>query len=308
MLSRRLILHSLALWPALSLAADPPASPPPSPPSALAGKRIAFLGDSITQAGAYVSFISYFLHKQFPAADFDIFPLGLASETVSGLSEPGHAGGAFPRPCLIERLGRTLATVKPDTVFACYGMNDGIYLPPDPQRLAAFQSGITRLLTDCRNAGVSSLFLITPPIYDAPAPPDKPNYDAVLSAFASWEVSLKDPDLRVIDLHSAMRAARDARKDAFSPDHVHPDDHGHLFMARTILSSLSIPTPDLSPDVIRANPLFKACDQLRQLRWDRWMPHIGYTREKTIPPQPLGSAPADAAAILATINSLRRSP
>jgi hypothetical protein len=79
-------------------------------------------------------------------------------------------------------------------------------------------------------------------------------------------------------------------------------------MARTILSALSIPTPDVSPDLLRSNPLFKACDQLRQLRWDRWMPHIGYTREKTFPPQPLGSAPAEAAAILSTINSLRRSP
>ena len=37
---------------------------------------------------------------------YDILDLGLSSETVSGLSEPGHAGGAFPRPCLKERLER----------------------------------------------------------------------------------------------------------------------------------------------------------------------------------------------------------
>ena len=70
----------------------------------LAGKRVVFLGDSITQAGGYVAFTTYYLEKLHPTKDFDVRSLGLASETLSGLSEAGHAGGAFPRPCLFERL------------------------------------------------------------------------------------------------------------------------------------------------------------------------------------------------------------
>ena len=95
----------------------------------LAGRRVAFLGDSNTQAGGYVNFTTYYLEKLHPKKDFDIIGLGLASETLSGLSEDGHAGGKFPRPCLFERLGRVLEKAKPEVVVACYGMNDGIYVP-----------------------------------------------------------------------------------------------------------------------------------------------------------------------------------
>lgn len=63
---------------------------------ALAGKRIVVLGDSITQGGTYVSFMDYFLQKARPQLRFEVYPLGLSSETLSGLSEAGHAGGKFP--------------------------------------------------------------------------------------------------------------------------------------------------------------------------------------------------------------------
>jgi len=43
------------------------------------------------------------LSALFTGAGFEILNLGLPSETVSGLSEPNHAGGAFPRPDLHER-------------------------------------------------------------------------------------------------------------------------------------------------------------------------------------------------------------
>ncbi len=65
----------------------------------LEGKRVLFLGDSITQDGRYVSFVGYYLNRLFPEKQFNMYSLGLGSETVSGLSEQGHAGGAFPRPC-----------------------------------------------------------------------------------------------------------------------------------------------------------------------------------------------------------------
>ena len=50
----------------------------------IAGKRTVFLGDSITQAGTYVSFTSYCLQRFHPEKDFDIYPLGLGSETGFG--------------------------------------------------------------------------------------------------------------------------------------------------------------------------------------------------------------------------------
>lgn len=59
-------------------------------------KRILFLGDSITYAGQYVQDFEAFLATEFPRRDFTVINCGLGSETVSGLSENGHAGGAFP--------------------------------------------------------------------------------------------------------------------------------------------------------------------------------------------------------------------
>ena len=100
-------------------------------------KRVLFLGDSITYAGHYTELFDAFLFTQFPDRHIEVIDCGLPSETVSGLSEAGHAGGKFPRPDVHERLDRVLALVKPDLVFACYGMNCGIYLPLDEKRFAA---------------------------------------------------------------------------------------------------------------------------------------------------------------------------
>jgi lysophospholipase L1-like esterase len=272
----------------------------------LAGKRVVFLGDSITQAGGYISFVTYYLEKQHPQKDFDFLGLGLASETLSGLSEDGHAGGKFPRPCLFERLGRVLDKAKPDVVVACYGMNDGIYQPLDDARFAAFKKGVTKLIEQCKEAGVKDVYLVTPPIYDFTPKGTEFNYDAVLTEYAKWETELKTPGVRVIDLHTAMRKARDSRKEPFSRDKVHPGDDGHLVMAHAILAGLGVKVPNDTLAEIQKDPLFKLVNQKRGLRSAAWMKHIGYTREKTVEPQPLGAVEADAAKLQEQIDALRR--
>ncbi len=272
----------------------------------LAGKKIVFLGDSITQAGGYVSLTSYYLEKLHPQQQFDIYNLGLSSETLSGLSEPNHAGGKFPRPCLFERLDRLLAAVKPDVVFACYGINDGIYLPLDAERFTAFKTGVNKLIQQTQAAGVKDVILITPPIYDTTTKPGAFNYDSVLTEYAAWEMSLKTPGVRVIDLHTAMRKARDARTEVFSKDKVHPGDPGHLLMARTVLAGLGVDLPNESLKTIQDDALFKQVDQLRKLRSTHWMQHIGYTREKTFKPQPLGETETEVANMQQAIDKLRQ--
>ncbi len=272
----------------------------------LAGKRVVFLGDSITQAGGYIGFTSYVLEKQHPEKTFDFLGLGLASETLSGLSEDGHAGGKFPRPCLFERLGRLLEKSRPEIVIACYGMNDGIYLPLDKERFAAFQKGVTRLIDECNKAGAKQIILITPPIYDDRPKPGAFDYDTVLTEYAKWERGLTVPGVSVIDLHTAMRKARDGRAEPFSRDKVHPGDEGQLVIAKAILTALGVKTPQDSVATITADPLYKLIEQKRKLRSAAWMKHIGYTREKTFAPAPLGSAEADAAKLQEQIDALRK--
>ena len=102
-------------------------------------KRIVFLGNSITYTGQYVSYIEAYMTLHYPARHIEYVNVGLPSETVSGLSEPGHAGGVFARPDLHERLERVLAKTKPDLIFACYGMNDGIFMPFDEDRFQKYK-------------------------------------------------------------------------------------------------------------------------------------------------------------------------
>lgn len=258
----------------------------------LADKRIMVLGDSITQNGAYVSFLEYFLQKAYPARQFDIVSVGLGSETTSGLSEPGHAGGAFPRPCVHERLQRALATVNPNVVMACYGMNDGIYQPLNDERMKAFQDGITKLAGDCQAAG-AKVILVTPPVFDARTATGW-NYDETLRQFTEWEVKHPPPGVvAVADLHTAMAAALAERQRAdtnyhFSADSVHPGELGHLVMARAILEGLEVPMPLGGAEELltaaNADPLFKLVCRHREIRSAGWLDYIGYTRDRKVAP------------------------
>ncbi len=275
---------------------------------ALANRQVVVLGDSITQDGRYVTFLTYYLEKLHPQQQFQIYGLGLSSETLSGLSEEGHAGGKFPRPSLFERLGRLFERIKPAVVIACYGMNDGIYQPLDAERFAAFKTGVTRLITDCQAAGVAQVVLVTPPIFDAP--PDAPgfNYDTVLTAYAAWEMSLTPPGVQVIDLHTAMRQARAKRSEIFSKDKIHPGDDGHLVMAKTILAGFGVQVPDEPIATILADPLYRLVQDKRGLLSDRWLKHIGYNREKLVTPQALDDTEQKVAKLQTEIDALRRRP
>lgn len=206
-------------------------------------KRILFLGNSITYDGRFVSQIETFFVQHYPACEYEFINVGLPSETVSGLSEEGHADGRFPRPDLHERLNRVLALTKPDLVFACYGMNDGIYQPLDEKRFQAFKDGITWLHRSLDSAGVKKIIHITPPVHD-----DKVlrtgGYNKVLDAYSDWIVSYgRTKSWNVIDLHKILTddLNRHLSKDSsyrVAPDQVHPNDEGHWLMARVILREL----------------------------------------------------------------------
>ena len=220
-------------------------------------KRVLFLGDSITYAGHYTELFDAFLFTQFPGQHIEVIDCGLPSETCSGLSEAGHAGGKFPRPDVHERLERVLALVKPDLVFACYGMNCGIYLPLDDKRFAAYQAGRRKLQEKVEKAG-AKLIHLTPPVFD-PLPIAKrtkaadvvkdgeffEGYDGVLGRYAEWLVEQgKKEGWRVIDTHSAMAAAlAEKRKtDAgffYAKDGVHANNDGHRVIAEAIIAALA---------------------------------------------------------------------
>ena len=203
-------------------------------------QRIVFLGNSITYQGDFVTYIDAYLSLKYPERTVEIINLGLPSETVSGLSEPNHADGKFPRPDLRERLQRILAELKPDLVIANYGMNDGIYLPFDEDRFDKFKEGMEWMHQAVENSG-AEIIHVTPPIYDERK---GAAYANVLDLYSDWLISRRyTADWQVMDLHFPMKKQlEDQRKIdpefAFAKDGVHPDDAGHFLMAKIILLGL----------------------------------------------------------------------
>lgn len=228
------------------------------PPFALAkARRILFLGDSITAAGMYVQYFEGYLLTRFPQKRYEVFSLGLPSETCTGLSEPDHP---WPRPNVHERLERALERLKPDTVVACYGMNDGIYYPFSPKRFEQYQSGIRSLIQKCEAAGAKVIHL-TPSAFDpVPVRPQtqplgaekyswvRPydGYDEVLTRYAEWLLTLRSEGRTVADAHAATAAyLGNARKTKpsfrFAGDGVHMDATGEWLMADALLTALHAP-------------------------------------------------------------------
>ncbi len=260
--------------------------------------RILVLGDSITQNGAYVSIIEYELFKNYPDADVDLISIGLSSETVSGLTEPEHP---YPRPNAHERLGRALEKIKPQTVFACYGMNDGIYHPQSDARFQAYKDGILKLVADVKAAG-AQVILLTPPIFDAAVIADKvvdgeakqfgypgpyEGYNDVLADYAEWLLSLDIEGVRVFDLNAPMldytkKKRVDDPDFALSGDGVHPALAGHALMAQQALRGLAVPIPDLDPldyaAALENDGLYKRVHDRRAMRSMAWLMDIGFIK------------------------------
>ncbi len=293
----------------------------------LAGKRVLILGDSITNAGTYVSYIDYYLQKHHPDEEYDIISIGLASETVSGLSEKDHP---FPRPCVHERLERALEKIEPDVVAACYGMNDGIYHPRGPDRMAAFREGMLKLIDRCRAHGADRVILLTPPPFD-PRPVRRKlygegetnysykhpyrGYAGVLADYARWIMGIERDGVTTIDVNTPMTAYLEKRRKTdtdfrFSNDGIHPSPLGHLLMARVFLAGIGggLAFGDLEEAFkkIGADPLFTLIDKRRRLRSKGWLRYVGYTRGKTVRKDSIDETRAAGAALQRRIDELRR--
>jgi pimeloyl-ACP methyl ester carboxylesterase/lysophospholipase L1-like esterase len=271
--------------------------------------RVLFLGDSITYDGRWAAWVESALRNDPAYAEAEFLNLGLGSETMSGLSEPGHAGGKFPRPCIHERLGRVLAACKPTRVIVCYGMNDGIYLPLDEARMDAYRKGMTKLKEEVEKAGAGIVF-VTPAIFQPDNPgKDTARYDAVLGAQAAWLADQRATGWQVIDIRPELRRQVKALKEKnpgllFSPDGVHPGDEGHRAMGETISKGLW-PVLGLKGEPCLATPetyplLKKHADLLR----DAYLTETKHTRPGLPAGKPLPEAIAESGKLLAVYKAM----
>jgi lysophospholipase L1-like esterase len=238
-----------------------------------------------------------------PSLRCEFLDLGLPSETVSGLTEPGHAGGQFPRPDLHERLDRVLSMTKPDLVVVCYGMNDGIYHPFSDERFKRFQEGMRFVRSRAEAIGAKVLHL-TPPVFD-PLPiiertlpaglaeyrQPYQGYDEVLDRYSEWLLGQKAQGWDVVDLHGPLkRFLADERKSnpefRLADDGVHMNPTGHWIVARELLAHWGVPAVDLAAkngvEAIAALPrgteVLKLVRKRQGIMKDAWLTATGHTR------------------------------
>lgn len=243
--------------------------------------RIVFLGDSITQAGDYVTDFECWLLSR--GINIEVLNLGLASETASDLTEAENSGHlkacGFGRPFLSERLDRVLAATTPDLLFACYGMNDGDNLPPNEVGTKRFAEAVEHLRAAAIKSGVKRVALCTPPVYDGNG-----THDESLARYSVWLLSKRKDGWEVVDLHGPMHKALDeARvKDSsfkFAGDGVHPGREGHWLMAREILTQFLGANLD---GITSAEQLFKENGkEIRNLVHDRMTTRFDALMTKT---------------------------
>ena len=267
-------------------------------------ERVLVLGDSITYDGRWVADVVAWMESE--GLEAEVIDCGLSSETVSGLSEDGHAQGTFPRPALDERLARVLRLVRPDLVLACYGMNCGIYQPLDEQRFAAFRAGIESLHAATEEAGATVVHL-TPPIYGGPpgkkGPAGDVDYDAVLTAYSNWLASKRADGWQVIDVHADMKQALAGRRTTeanftFAPDCVHPNDEGHLQIARAVIAGLGDEASATASDLAEGlAPFLPEVTERLQILRDAYLNAAGHANPHFRGGLPLAVAEARAAAI-----------
>jgi lysophospholipase L1-like esterase len=276
-------------------------------------ERILFLGNSITYGAHYVNYVIAYLHLNYPDRKFEFINVGLPSETVSGLSEPGHADGKFPRPDLHERLDRILKEVKPDFVFSCYGMNDGIYLPFEDGSFSSYRRGQEKLHEKVTATGAEIIHL-TPPIYDERK---GAAYANVLDIYSSWLLSQRyTQDWLVIDLHWPMRKfLEEKRKESpdfyLAADGIHPTETGHWLMARELLLGIgekSVDGLDSHLDYFQSQKsgmeLLELVVEYQSITKDAWLTHIGHKRHAMRTGMPLNKAKETSIPILKKVNAL----
>lgn len=255
-------------------------------------KKVLFLGNSITYAGQYITDIAAYCRINYPEQEIEFINMGLPSETVSGLSEPGHAGGKFPRPDLHERLDRIMNRVKPDLVFACYGMNDGLYMPFDQERFEKYKEGINWLHDKYIKAGIRIIH-VTPPVYDELRGGSK-GYAQVLDKYSDWLIAQRKIGWEVADLHYPMKKYLDAHRKvdqamgidgfALANDGVHPGEVGHWIMAKALLLYMGEKSVASAGNVLavihhpKKEELMKLIAEEQSIMKDAWLTATGHKR------------------------------
>ena len=192
------------------------------------GEKIAFLGDSITQAGAR--------------------PDGYVRLAIRGLESAGVKASAIPAGIsghksnqMLARLERDVLSKKPNWMTLSCGVND-VWHGKRGVSLADYKTNITKIVDRCQEAGVKVVLLTSTMIGE-----DKDNANnKKLATYNDFLKELaKEKKCLLADLNAGMQSIIEASSDKkngklLTSDGVHMNPDGNKMMATGVLEALGL--------------------------------------------------------------------
>ncbi len=182
---------------------------------------IAFLGGSLTwgaqatnpQVTSYRALVSREFERRYPAAHFRFWDAAIGGT--------GSQLAAF-------RLERDVLSQKPDLLFLDFTINDDPFSAPDPDRLAAYESIIRRLIS----SGIPVVQVILPAKKDVlPQPPVRPLDEQHKAIGQAYALPLADAVTLVKACVASGKTTPDTLWD-LPQDSTHPGDAGYALYAQ----------------------------------------------------------------------------
>jgi lysophospholipase L1-like esterase len=202
--------------------------------------RVIFVGNSITEAGAYVSYVYLYYMTHFPDRQLVIMNGGIGGDKASDI---------------YRRLDYDILATQPNTLVLTFGMNDTGYFEFNgdnaektaKERIAASRSSYGQIEQRLLKLPNIKKILMSSPPYDETAKIGgnvfRGKHKAMLEVVKFQEAAAQKNKWPFVDLFRPMTELNERlqQKDtAFTligPDRVHPGNGGHLVMASLFLKS-----------------------------------------------------------------------
>ncbi|QTN33319.1 SGNH/GDSL hydrolase family protein [Akkermansiaceae bacterium] len=192
------------------------------------GEKIAFMGDSITQAGAK--------------------PGGYVSLVISGLEANGIKTTAIPAGIsghksnqMLARLEKDVLSKKPDWMTLSCGVND-VWHGAKGVPLDEYKENITKIVDQCQAAGIKVMILTSTMIKEDAAN----DLNQKLVPYNAFLIELaKERKCLLADLNAAMQAqltaaGADRKGNLLTRDGVHMNPAGNQMMAVGVLRGFGL--------------------------------------------------------------------
>ena len=209
------------------------------------GQKIAFMGDSITEAGAG------------PNGYVTLVIRGLEANGVKATSIPAGISGHKSND-MLKRLENDVLNKKPDWMTLSCGVND-VWHGANGVPLDKYKENITAIVEKCQAAGVKVMILTSTMIGE-----DQPNANnQKLIAYNDFLRELaKEKKCLLADLNADMQAAiakagPDKKGNLLTGDGVHMNPAGNVMMATGVLKAFGLSAEQITKARLGEEPAAK---------------------------------------------------